>query len=226
MTCDRKIDIAIGFNQPPYSSLGDWLLSHGDSYPRLHQMEDGFPQNSFTVAGIEIKKFGSSGEGEAVIQVMVWAASMLNFLKTILEKWWKGATSLHKIPTLEDFPPLVVATVIGDRWDFYIAYWEHRKEWPQECYVEVIQGPFPLLSGSTSSLFNTLRLVRMLQRLGSWAASEKFVNELLHIFAIDGAAVQRQDGLEKVLITRPTGSKCKESSYKAGFDEDVQNIEG
>jgi hypothetical protein len=77
-------------------------------------MEDGFPQNNFIAAGIEIKKFGSSGEGEAVIQVMVWAASMLNFLKTVLEKWWKGATSLHEIPTLEDFPPLVVATVIGD----------------------------------------------------------------------------------------------------------------
>jgi hypothetical protein len=35
--------------------------------------------------------------------------------ETILEKRWKGATSLHEIPTLEDFPPLVVATVIGDR---------------------------------------------------------------------------------------------------------------
>jgi hypothetical protein len=66
----------------------------------------------------------------------------------------------------------------------------------------------------------------MLQRLGSWVASEKFVHELLYIFAIDGAAIQRPDGPEKVLIIRPTGSRCKESSYKTGFDEDVQNTEG
>jgi hypothetical protein len=189
----------MGFNQLPYSALGDWLLSKAHDYPRLHQMEAGFPQNIFIAAGIEIKKFGSSGEGEALVQVMTWAASMLNFLKTVLEKKWKGATQQNKIPTLEDFPLLVVATVIGDRWDFYIAHWEHREQWLQENYIQVIQGPFPLLSGSASSLFNTARLVRMLQRLGSWA-EEEYMHELLRVFAIDGAAVQRRDRPEKVLI--------------------------
>ena len=52
-------------------------------------MDDGIPGNIFIAAGLEIKRFGSSGEGEAVIQVMVWASSMLKFLKSILEEQWK-----------------------------------------------------------------------------------------------------------------------------------------
>ena len=38
----------------------------------------------FIATVIEIKRFGSSGEGEAVVQVMVWASSMLKFLRTVL----------------------------------------------------------------------------------------------------------------------------------------------
>ena len=195
---DRKIDAVLGFVQPLYRSLGSYLLGCGKAYSRIHQMEEGLPENIFVVAGLEIKRFGSSGEAEAVIQVMVWASSMLKFLKSVLEEQWKRPRGQHQVPTVEDLPLVVVSTFVGDRWDFYVAYWEQEHEYPQDRYVQVIQGPFPVLSRSTSSLYNIARSVRQGQRFSAWAEKE-FAQDLLHIFGVDGGAFQRQENRDSLI---------------------------
>ena len=155
-------------------------------------MESGFPENIFVTAGLEIKRFGSSGEGEAVVQVMVWASSMLKFLKQVLAEQWTRPRGQHQVPTLEDLPLLIVSTFVGDRWEFYVAYWEQEHDCLQDRFIEVIQGPFPVLSRSSSSLYNMARSVRQGQRFCAWA-EEDFTHELLHIFGVDWAAVKRQE---------------------------------
>ena len=197
MPVDRKIDVVLGFEQSRYRSLGDYLLSHDKSYNRIHQMEAALPDDIFVVAGLEIKRFGSSGEGEAVVQVMVWASSMLNFLKSVLEEQWKRPRGQHKVPIIEDLPLVVVSTFVGDRWDFYVAYWE-LEHGHLERYVQVIQGPFPMLSRSTSSLYNTARSVRQGQRFCEWVEKD-FARDLLHIFGVDYAALQRDEKGESLI---------------------------
>ena len=198
MPVDRKIDIVLGFEQSRYRSLGSYLRRYGKSYTRIHQMEEGLPGNIFIAVGLEIKRFGSSGEGEAVIQVMVWASSMLKFLKTILEEQWKRPRGQHKVPAIEDLPLLVVSTFVGDRWDFYVAYWELEHGHLEDQYVEVVQGPFPVLSRSNSSLYQIARSVRQGQRLCAWAEKD-FALDLLHIFGVDYAALQRNEKAENVI---------------------------
>ena len=187
----------LGFEQSTYQSLANYLLGHRKAYSRIHQMEDGLPEDIFVAAGVEIKRFGSSGEAEAVIQVMVWASSMLNFLKSVLEEQWRRPRGQHEIPTREDLPLLVASTFVGDRWDFYVAYWE-LEHGHLERYVQVIQGPFPMLSRSTSSLYNTARSVRQGQRFCEWAEKD-FARDLLHIFGVDYAALQRDEKGESLI---------------------------
>ena len=198
MPVDRKIDVVLGLEQATYQSLGSYLLGHRKAYTRIHQMEEGLEKTIFIAAGLEIKRFGSSGEGEAVIPVMVWASSMLSFLKSILKEQWKRPRGEHKVPTVEELPLVVANTFVGDRWDFYVAYWDQERQYPQERYVQVIQGPFPVLSRSTSSLYNIARSVRQGQRFSSWAETI-FAQDLLHIFGVDGAAFQRQDHRDNLI---------------------------
>ena len=198
MPVDRRIDAVLGFEQSTYQELGSYLLGHRKAYSHIHQMEEGLEKNIFVAAGLEIKRFGSSGEGEAVIQVMVWASSMLKFLKSVLEEQWRAPRGQHKVPIIEELPLVVVSTFVGDNWDFYVAYWELEHGRLRDRYVEVIQGPFPVLSRSTSSLYNIARSVRQGQRFCEWA-EKNFAPELLHIFGVNYAAFQQPEKGESLI---------------------------
>ena len=63
--------------------------------------------------------------------------------------------------------PLVGYTIVGYRWDFYIAYGQGNKE-TDDVYI---LGPLPRLNIGTQSYLEAFRLLKFDERVKNWAKS-------------------------------------------------------
>lgn len=108
--------------------------------------------------GAEVKKPGGN-ENEAKGQLFTWLGSGIIKQRQLLSQ----TASSQPIPELT--MPLVGYTIVGYRWEFYVAY-GHGNKATDDIHI---LGPLPGVNIGTSSCLEAFRLLQFDERVKKWA---------------------------------------------------------
>ncbi|CAG8408312.1 unnamed protein product [Penicillium salamii] len=144
-TVNRQVDLVVGLPvelwEVDYEQAG--LNTHGKSFSHIDH-----PHTGKRIIGPGIAIQAADGNlMEAQVQLGVWMAGLL---------MWAFAQR-----SVEDLPPLVGCTVIGEDWKFYIAVGSG----PGVLEEVRIWGPLSDLDGCTATVKHTMSLLGTLRRV-------------------------------------------------------------
>ena len=156
----KKADFALSFSpqHPDIRMYYDQLKAPGHEGPTLSQMSDISTSHLGLYLGAEVKKPGGN-ENEAKGQLFTWLGSGIIKQRQLLSQ------TASSQPISEITMPLVGYTILGYRWEFYVAYGLGNKATDDIC----ILGPLPRLNIGTSSYLEAFRLLQFDERVKRWA---------------------------------------------------------
>lgn len=133
------------------------LESNGNP-PTLSQMNNLYTSKMILYSGIEIKVPNGNGS-EAKAQLFTWFQAGISRLRKLLKKIGNGTPATD--PTL----PLLGWTVIGERWELYMALGDGNGE----ADPITILGPFPTCQCITRNYPGAFGLLRLMEKIKDWA---------------------------------------------------------
>lgn len=156
----KKADFALSFSpqHPDIRTHYDQMEIPGHEGPTLSQMTDICTSQLGLYLGAEVKKSGGN-ENEAKGQLFTWLGSGIIKQRQLLSQ----TASSQPIP--ETTMPLVGYTIVGYRWEFYVAYGYGNKA---KDDIHIL-GPLPELNIGTSSYLQAFRLLQFDERVKKWA---------------------------------------------------------
>lgn len=155
----KKTNWALSFSpQHPNVEPEYEVLDTDQKAPKLSQMNNELTASLILYSATEVK-IPRGNETEARAQLFIWFQAGVSRLRQLLKKVGKGIPDPR--PTL----PLVGWTVIGDRWEFYIAFGDGNNE---EDPV-IILGPMRPLLCQMLTYFDVFKLLRLIERVKYWA---------------------------------------------------------
>ena len=156
----KKADFALSFSpqHPDIRTHYDQMEIPGHGGSTLSQMSDICTSHRGLYLGAEVKKSGGN-ENEAKGQLFTWLGSGVIKQRQLLSQ----ADPSQSVP--ETTMPLVGYTIVGYRWEFYVAY-GHGNNTTDDIYI---LGPLPGLNIGTSSYLDAFRLLQFDERVKNWA---------------------------------------------------------
>lgn len=156
----KKADFTLSFSpqHPDVWKHYDQLKSPGHEVPTLSQMSDISTSHLGLYLGAEVKKPGGN-ENEAKGQSFTWLGSGIIKQRQVLSQ------NAPSQPIPETTMPLVGYTVVGYRWEFYIAYGHGNKDTDD---IHIL-GPLPGLNIGTSSYLEAFKLLQFDECVNKWA---------------------------------------------------------
>ena len=155
----KKTDWALSFS-PTHSDVKsqyDALKSNGNA-PALSQMNNLATSKLILYSAAEVKIPSGNGS-EAKAQLFTWFQAGISRLRKLLKKIGNGTPAAD--PTL----PLLGWTVIGERWELYMAIGNCN----QEADSITIIGPCTECNCSTLSYFGVFKLLQLMEKIKDWA---------------------------------------------------------
>ena len=156
----KKVDFALSFSpqHPDIRTHYDQIKIPGHRGPTLSQMSDICTSHLGLYLGAEVKKSGGN-ENEAKGQLFTWLGSGVIKQRQLLLQTGPS----QSIPEIS--MQLVGYTIVGYRWEFYVAY-GHGNKTTDDIYI---LGPPPGLNLGTSSYLEAFRLLQFDKRVKKWA---------------------------------------------------------
>ena len=156
----KKADFALSFSpeHPDIRKHYDQLKAPGYEGPTLSQMYDISTSQRGLYLGAEVKKPGGN-ENEAKGQLFTWLGSGIIKQRQLLSQ------TAPSQPIPESTMPLAGYTIVGYRWEFYVAY-RHGNKATDDIYI---LGPLPGINIGTSSYLEAFRLLQFDERVKKWA---------------------------------------------------------
>ena len=156
----KKTDWALSFSsRHPDVKLQYQALAADGKAPKLSQMNNDLTSKLVLYSAVEVK-VPSGNESEAQAQLFTWFQAGVSRLRQLLKKIATGNGTLDSGPTL----PLVGWTVIGTRWELYVAYGDGNDERDDVFVV----GPFALCQCQLNNDFGVFKLLRLIDRVKHW----------------------------------------------------------
>ena len=113
-------------------------------------MSDDYTGKLAMLAGVEVKRDGGNGP-EALAQLSMWLAAGITSLSRLRNCQKDHMPSQKRLP-------LMGWTVVGHRWETYIAY-------EKEPHHVQIFGPIGSISADTSSYYGVFKLMDMIEKM-------------------------------------------------------------
>ena len=160
--------------EPFETKKTDWALSFSRQHPEvLHQYDalawDGHPpalsqMNNMATSSLVLYsatevKVTKGKESQAQAQLFTWFQAGFSRLRKLLKKVGNGT------PTAESTLPLLGWTVIGERWELYMAIGEGNNE----ADPIIIVGPLRTCQCDTISYYGAFRLLQLVEKVKDWA---------------------------------------------------------
>lgn len=155
----KKADYALSFSnthpdlQPVYQAFRKQPIAQ-----HLSQMDDRYTGDLAMLAGVEVKRNGGNGQ-DAQAQLFLWLAAGITSLRLLRTCRKEGSYAMKRLP-------LVGWTVVGHRWETYIAF--EREAYSVSGDVEII-GPITGANGDTRTIegvFKLINLVKVVKQYG------------------------------------------------------------
>ena len=155
----KKTDWALSFSSfhPNVGSQYTALKTDGKP-PKLSQMNNDLTSHLVLYSATEVK-VPSGNESQARAQLFTWFQAGVSRLRQLLKKVGNGTPDAR--PTL----PLVGWTVIGRRWELYIAFGQGNNE-GDEIFI---LGPLAVCQCQLLNDFGVFKLLRLTERVKAWA---------------------------------------------------------